>query len=63
MLLHCVQVKFGAVAPQIFKFEVELNLTPSRYGSRCVKFEVKFTNLAKFDFKFERKTIRRSIVR
>ncbi|MBC2882476.1 hypothetical protein H7R39_04235 [Campylobacter sp. Marseille-Q3452] len=38
-------------------------MTFSRYGSRRVKFEVKFINLAKFDFKFEYKTIRRSIAR
>ena len=41
----------GAVAPHVFKF------TFSRRESRWVKF----ANLAKFDFKFEHKTIRRSI--
>ncbi|EEF12716.1 hypothetical protein CAMRE0001_3265 [Campylobacter rectus RM3267] len=34
------------------------NLVASRCGSRCVKFEAE---IYKFDFKFERKTIRRSI--
>ena len=38
-----------------------LNLTFSRYGSRLVKFGVKFANLVKIYSKFERKTARRSI--
>ena len=37
------------------------NLEVSRCGSEQVKFEAKFINLAEFSFKFERKTIRRSI--
>ena len=59
MVANVVKLKLSrcdsAYAPHVFKF------TFSRCGSRCVKFEVKFTNLAKFDFKFERKKLRRSI--
>ena len=59
MVANVVKLKLSrcdsAYAPHVFKFAF------SRCGSRCVKFEVKFTNLAKFDFKFERKKLRRSI--
>ena len=46
-----------------FKIFLETNLIFSRYESRHVKFETEFANLPNFDFKFECKRIRRSILR
>ncbi|WP_299029186.1 hypothetical protein, partial [uncultured Campylobacter sp.] len=47
-LLHCVQVKFGAIAPHVFKFAFLW----------CGSRRVKFANL-KFDYKKSRRSIAR----